>query len=752
MTDLQADTVRFTLQIGALDDEIHVVGVRGTEQLSGLYQFDLELACENHELDFASVINQGALLMIDGQDEPRLVHAMVNRFEQGDQGIRFTTYYVTLVPKLWYLLHRHNCRIFQEMNVEEIIEKTLTEAGFSSDDFRFVLTQSYDRREYCVQYRESELNFISRLMEEEGITYFFEHSEDGHTLVMTDDTSTFARIGGDDVVIFEPPTGMVTTQEHIYRYRYTEEVRPGAVRYRDYNFKKPGLNLQSEFEADVSTELELYDYPGIYTAPELGATRAQVRLEELQVGRKTGRGESDCVRLIPGYRFDFDEHPRETFNQPYLLTEVTQTGRQPAVLGEGASTEVPSYNNSFVCIPINVPYRPARIARRPVVEGAQTAIVVGPKGEEIYTDEHGRVKVQFHWDREGESNEQSSCWIRTSSAWAGAGWGAISIPRVGQEVIVDFLEGDPDRPIITGRVYHGTNRPPYALPDEKTKSTLKSNSSKGGEGFNEIRLEDKKDEEQIFVHAERNQDVRVKHNAREWIGNDRHLIIKNKQFEKVEADQHFLTEGDQYQKVDGDVNLQIGGDQISEVAGSQHLTVNGDQMTEVVGSYNLGITGNHNEETSQKRSIEASMDIHEKAGMNFAVEAGMGVHIKGGMNVVIEAGMSVTLKAGGGFITVGPAGVAISGTPILINSGGAAGSGSGSSPSAPAAPEKPTAPEDALIADNGKPGKVATTKSKVKPRPATAYSPAALVLKQAAKDGTPFCEQCAKAAAEQAGQ
>ncbi len=752
MPNLQADTARFTLQIESLDDEIHVVGLRGLEQLSSPYQFDLELACENHEIDFASIINQSALLVIEGDDEPRYVHAMVNRFEQGDEGIRFTTYYATLVPRLWYLLHRHNCRIFQEMDVGEIIEAVLVDAGFTGDDYKFALTQSYEKREYCVQYRESELNFISRLMEEEGICYFFEHSEEGHVLVMADATSAFQSIAGDDTLIFHPPTGMAKTQEHVYRYRYAEEVRPGAVRYRDYNFKKPGLNLQSEFEADVSTELEVYDYPGIYLAPELGTTRAKVRLEELQVGRKTGQGESDCPRFLPGFRFELDEHPRDAFNQGYLLTSLRQTGRQPQVLGEGASTEPPTYSNNFACVPIDMPYRPPRITRKPVVDGAQTAIVVGPEGEEIYTDEHARVKVQFHWDREGESNEKSSCWIRTSSAWAGAGWGAISIPRIGQEVIVDFLEGDPDRPIITGRVYHGTNRPPYKLPDEKTKSTLKSNSSKGGEGFNEIRLEDKKGEEQIFVHAERNEDVRVKNDAFEWIGNDRHLIVKNKQFEKVEVDQHFLTEGDQFKQVDGDVNLQIGGDQLEQVGGSQHLTVGGDQMAEMSGNQNLKVGGSQNELIGSKRSIKAGGDIHEMAGMNYAVDAGMGVHIKGGMNVVIEAGMMITLKAGGSFITVGPSGVAISGAAILINSGGAAGSGSGSSPSAPATPETPTAPEDAVVADNGKPGKVETTKSKAIPRKPTTYSPAALVLKQAAKDGTPFCEQCEKAARAKAEQ
>ena len=285
-----------------------------------------------------------------------------------------------------------------------------------------------------------------------------------------------------------------------------------------------------------------------------------------------------------------------------------------------------------------------RVTPKPVVQGAQTAIVVGPKGEEIWTDKYGRVKVQFHWDREGKRNEQSSCWIRVAQTWAGKRWGTMFMPRIGQEVIVDFLEGDPDQPIITGRVYNADAMPPYELPREQTKSTIKSNSSKGGGGFNELRFEDAKDKEQVFVHAERDMDVRVKNDSREWIGQDRHLIVKQ--------------------------------DQIEQVEGDKHLTVKGD----------------HNEKVNGTISVQAGMDMQEKVGMKHALDAGMEIHLKAGMNVVLEAGMSITLKAGGGFIVVGPAGVTISGVPILLNSGGAAGSGSG------AAPESPTEPQEADIA------------------------------------------------------
>jgi type VI secretion system secreted protein VgrG len=277
------------------------------------------------------------------------------------------------------------------------------------------------------------------------------------------------------------------------------------------------------------------------------------------------------------------------------------------------------------------------------VQGAQTAIVVGPSGEEIYTDEFGRIKVQFHWDREGQGDEKASCWIRTSQAWAGAGWGSVCIPRIGHEVIVDFLEGDPDRPIVTGRVYHGTNRPPYALPDKKTMTAFKSNSSKGGSGFNEIRLEDKKGEEQIFVHAERNQDVRVKHDALEWIGNNRHLIVKKDQLEQVDENKHLIVKKDKVEKIQGDLHETVKGDRFQKLDGDQHLKVAGDRKEAITGENNLKVTGNQSLETSQSLSEKAGMNAYLKAGMNIGLDGGMGVHVKAGMNLVLEGGSIVTL-------------------------------------------------------------------------------------------------------------
>jgi type VI secretion system secreted protein VgrG len=366
----------------------------------------------------------------------------------------------------------------------------------------------------------------------------------------------------------------------------------------------------------------------------------------------------------------------------YVLTSVIHSAHTG---GDYASTENDEayYSNNFTCIPFSVPYRPARMTPKPLMQGSQTAFVVGPSGEEIYVDEYGRVKVQFHWDREGKYDEKSSCWIRTSQPWAGNKWGGAYWPRIGQEVIVDFLEGDPDMPIITGRVYNAESMPPYKLPDEKTKTVVfKSDSSLGGGGFNELRVEDKKGKEQIFIHAERNKDIRIKKDLFETVGGSAHHTVDGDQFELVGGDKHDHVKGDHIEKVDGSASLTVG------------------------------------------------MDLQEKIGMKYAHEAGMEIHLKAGMNIVIEAGVQLTLKAAGSFIDINPAGIAISGPMVLINSGGAAGTGSGSSP------DTPKDPTEADKAEAGEKAKL----QKPKVKKARKFSSSATALKRAAENGMPFTE------------
>jgi type VI secretion system secreted protein VgrG len=427
---------------------------------------------------------------------------------------------------------------------------------------------------------------------------------------------------------------------------------------------------------------EVYDYPGGFRTKDDGDKTTGRRMEEQETEHKFVEGAGVCRSFSSGHKFDLEDHFRRDTNGSYVLTMVQHSASAGSNY-TGGMERAETYSNTFCCIPSAVPYRPPLSSGKPVIHGLQTAIVVGPSGEEIYADKYGRVKVQFHWDRNGKYDEKSSCWIRVSTAAAGKRWGSVLIPRVGWEVVVGFEEGDPDRPLIVGSVYNATQLPPYALPDEKTKSTLKSYSSKGGGGFNEIRIEDKKGNEQLFVHGEKDLHIRIKNDVRETILNERHIGIKMDQFTKIGGDNHIEITGDQNQKVNGSVSLKGG------------------------------------------------MDVLTKAGMKFAADAGTEIHLKAGTTLVIESGASLTLKVGGNYINLNPGGIFITGTMVMINSGGAAGSGSGCSP------QRPKAPKEADTAEAGSAIQVPAPKS---PPQVKTYSPAALVLKKAAAEGTPFCD------------
>jgi type VI secretion system secreted protein VgrG len=753
MSALPSNISRFEIAIGGLSSEIRVLRFTGTEEMSRPFVFDVEIASEDDSIAFDQVVDQAAVLGILRDGETRYVNGIVTRFEQGEVGLRFALYRVQIMPKIQRLAYRHNCRIFQEKSAPDIIKQILDDLGLGGDEYRQTLQGNHPTREYCVQYRESELDFIQRLMEEEGTFYYFEHQDDKHVMVMADSSSIHKDVTDGGTLLYAPRSAGRITDEHVFDFRYSEQIRPGLALLRDFNFKRPDQDLDGTNNSNADAKLEYYDYPGIYDEAQVGSSLAQVRLEGLRVPRKLASGASVCSNMIPGFAFTLDGFPRDDFNHKYLITSLTTTGAQPQALEETAGSGGSEFSNTFVCIPFDVPYRAPRRTPKPFVQGAQTAIVVGPSGEEIYTDEFGRIKVQFHWDREGQGDEKASCWIRTSQAWAGAGWGSVCIPRIGHEVIVDFLEGDPDRPIVTGRVYHGTNRPPYALPDKKTMTAFKSNSSKGGSGFNEIRLEDKKGEEQIFVHAERNQDVRVKHDALEWIGNNRHLIVKKDQLEQVDENKHLIVKKDKVEKIQGDLHETVKGDRFQKLDGDQHLKVAGDRKEAITGENNLKVTGNQSLETSQSLSEKAGMNAYLKAGMNIGLDGGMGVHIKAGMNLVLEGGLNVTLKCGGSSIALTPAGIFIAGAPLVnINTGSAAVGGDGCSPKAPASPSAPKEPDEAQVAANDLYGKIAKAKKAERPPTPKKYGAQAVTLKAAHTSGAAVCKECEAAAAARRGQ
>jgi type VI secretion system secreted protein VgrG len=671
----------------------------GQEALSTPFSFDLRLLSERDDIEGKDLVGQPialAVVLVDGSS--RFFNGVVSRFVRGHRRAGFAVYRAEMVPKLWFLTRKSNCRIFQNETAPDIIEKVLKDAGLKqNEDYKLQVGGGYRQWVYCVQYRETDFNFVSRLMEQEGLYYYFEHSKTGHCMVIVDKPAAHQPCPGQGTARYltqhaTVPDDVINEWSEEYAYR------SGKVALDDFNFETPkqDLNVGVDSVVDVggNKAFELYDQPGEYDNRGEGEKLAKLWIQEEEAQHQVCSGESDCRAFSPGYTVELTDHFYAASNRRYLLRSVGHYGANNYLGNQGPAA---AYSNRFTCLPADVPFRAPRLTPKPVVQGPQTAIVVGPKGEEIHTDKYGRVRVQFHWDREHKYDEKSSCFIRVAQTWAGKRWGAMFLPRIGQEVIVEFLEGDPDRPIVTGRVYNADSMPPYDLPAEQTKSAIKSLSSKGGGGFNEIRFEDKKGKEQVFIHAERNQDNRVKKDSLEWVGNNRHLIVKKNQLEKVE--------------------------------GSKHLTVIGDQSEKVSGTF----------------SRNTQMDVQEKVGMKHAVDAGMEIHLKAGMNVVIEGGVGLTIKVGGNHVTINPAGIFIVGTMVMINSGGAALSGSGASPDAAEPPE---------LADTAEPGE----KTEVPPPPTeaqkTAWTVAAVqakTLKAAAQTGTPFCEKCeaARLAAEQ---
>jgi type VI secretion system secreted protein VgrG len=694
----------FSILPGAV--EPRVVRFAGEEGMSRLFELQVEFASEDPAIAFSDVVGKPALLTIDDGREPRLLHGMVSRFEMVGERPRYTLYQAVVVPQVWRLLLRHDCRTFQCRSTPDIIKQVLDGAGISSEDYKLCLSGAYEPRDFCVQYRESDWAFLSRLMEEDGIFYFFEHHEDRHVLVLGDGVAACLPISGDDEVPFRRPSGLASTEDHIHRFRCAEELQPGQVSLRDFNFKRPTLSMHAENKAAKGMDLEVYDYPGEYQHPgqgsaAKGATIAALRLQAWQAARMTASGDSTCSRLLPGHLFTLAGHPRDDFNARYLVTHVAHRGEQPQALEEESSHGNSGYVNAFSCLQNDIPYRPARVTPRPLMRGVQTAIVVGPEGEEVHTDEHGRVQVQFHWDRQ----QAGSCWIRVNQGWAGGAWGAVFLPRVGQEVIVDFLEGDPDRPIITGRVYNGQNVPPYPLPNEKTKSTLMSNSSPGGEGFNELRFEDRTGAEQVFIHAQRNMDVHVRHDSMEVILNDCHQTVGSEgrngkvgdRNEMVLRDRSVTVHRHHLEHVGGDMKLLVGG---IDGKGDQDIVVKADKKERVEKDSHLYVKGDRDEKVDKSWSITVGKDVQAQVDQKYALAVGKEIHLKSS-TIVIEASSGVTVKGPGGFITIDADGIAISGNMVKVNSGGSALSGSGASPAEPKEPSEAT-PTVPTPADDGR--------------------------------------------------
>ncbi|MCL6385647.1 type VI secretion system tip protein VgrG [Pectobacterium carotovorum subsp. carotovorum] len=620
--------LQFTVKVGALEaGTFAVVDFRLDEGLNRPFSLSLSLASALPDVDFGAVLDQPCELMIWYEGElKRRVSGIISGFTQGDTGFRRTRYQAEVRPALWRLGLRTNARIFQAQKPEAIISTLLEEASIT--DYAFALRNERAVREYCVQYRESDLAFVTRLAAEEGMYFFHEYEEGKHRVVFADDAGALTK--GSEL-FFNLATQGLSEGEYVRRFHYAERVSTSDVELKDYSFKTPAYGLSHK---KTSGELEHqresyqhYDYPGRYKQDPSGKAFSGYRLDALRSGAVTSEGESNCAGLMPGNTFTLTEHPNATLNAVWQIVSVTHVGQQPQALEEESGGEPTTMSNSFAVVKGTTTWR-AAMPYKPMVDGPQIATVVGPAGEEIYCDQYGRVKLQFPWDRYGASNDQSSCWVRVSQGWAGGQYGMIAIPRIGHEVIVSFLEGDPDQPIVTGRTFHATNRPPYDLPAHKTRTVLRTETHQG-EGFNELRFEDQAGQEEIYIHGQKDLNALVENDVVWHIKHDAHTDIDNERVTRIKA--------------------------------NDHLTVENEKRDHIKGEHSL--------------TVDASM--HQKLGQALLVEAGEEVHVKAGVKIVLEAGAELTLKVGGSFIKIDPSGVSVVGAAININSGGSAGNGSG---------------------------------------------------------------------------
>ncbi|MFB3302426.1 type VI secretion system Vgr family protein [Pseudomonas sp. AMR01] len=500
----------------------------GGEELGRPFNYELQLTSLDANIDLNQLLGKPmsvGVQLADGGE--RYFHGLVARCSQNiDQG-QFASYQVTLRPWLWLLSRTSDCRIFQNLSIPQIIKQVFRDLGFS--DFEDALSRPYREWEYCVQYRETSFEFVSRLMEQEGIYYFFRHEQDRHVLVLADAYGAHTTVPGYASIPYYPKDEQQRERDHMHNWHLAQEVQPGSLELNDYDFQRPSASIDVRSampRPHTAGDYPLYDYPGTYVQSADGEHYARTRIEALQTLHEQIEFSGNARGLGSGHLFSLTGFSRQDQNREYLIVGIRYYIVQESLESGGGSGSA-QFESSLTCIDAQQSFRPLANTHRPIVKGPQTALVVGPKGEEIWTDQYGRVKVHFHWDRHDQSNENSSCWIRVSQAWAGKNWGSMQIPRIGQEVIVSFLEGDPDRPIITGRVYNAEQTVPYDLPENATQSGMKSRSSKGGTpaNFNEIRMEDKKGLEQLYIHAERNQDIVVEVDESHSVGHDRNKSI-----------------------------------------------------------------------------------------------------------------------------------------------------------------------------------------------------------------------------------
>jgi type VI secretion system secreted protein VgrG len=623
-------------------DALTLQQLEGEEHLSDAFLLRLGMTASG-PVDAGALLGKAACVtLIDGDGNKRYLHGLVTRFSQSGNQCN-----ADLRPWLWMLSLIVDNRIFQAKTVPDILTSVFSDAGFT--DYRNDLRHSYAALGYCVQFRETSLAFVSRLMEEFGIFYFFEHTDSAHTLVLADDPASFRNCENAASLPFLPLRSGDDwlTDRRVDRLASESQVAVQSYLTDDFNFTTPATELKVVTGEGTR---RIYEYPGRYATLGDGETLARRRIEAFEAVANQISGESPVRALRAGGAFTLTQHPDASLNRRYALLSVSHTASRR------------EYTNQFVAFPASVSFRPPRVTPSPRVGGSQTAIVVGPSSKEIYTDQYGRVKVQFHWDQLGKKDENSSCWIRVAQNWAGVSWGAFTLPRIGQEVVVTFLDGDPDRPLITGCVYNGDNPVPCTLPDEQTRTVLKSNSSAGGGGFNELRFEDKKDSEEIYVHAQKDMTVDVLHNQTVTVTQDRAVTISKGN------DTLTISEGDRTVAVSkGKETHTVQDTRSVTVTGNETHSNKADFTQTVSGNFTLTVDGDITIKASGALIVQSGTGMTVRAGTSLAASAGTSAEVKAGTSLALQGGTTAELKAAASGTVDGGGMLALKGGLVKLN-------------------------------------------------------------------------------------
>jgi len=622
--------------------------------LSALEETQLHLLSEKSDLSPDKLLGQTvdlAVLLRDGKK--RHFCGYVTRFGIGPNQGRWYGYQATVRPWLWFLTRTADCRIFQEQTVREIVEAVFKDHEAVAS-YEFKLVRSYRKRNYCVQYRETDFNFVARLLEDEGIYWYFEHSEGAHKLILVDAPDAHQPIAGDPKLPYYDNAGQVPPDiESVSNWQFTRSVKPGKTVLTSYDFERPSTKLKVEQvlqRAYKLSDYEVFDWQGDYTQKQDGQQLVDDRLDEQQCRFDLHSGSSDAHAMATGHTFDLTRHPRADQNAQYLCTRLEVSARDQGSETGGSAGDLQC---SFDAIRSNAQFRPPRRTPKPFVQGPQTAVVVGPSGEELFTDKYGRVKVQFHWDHQGEKNEKSSCWVRVSTPWAGKSFGFVQVPRIGQEVVVDFLEGDPDQPLITGRVYNAEQMPPWELPANATQSGVLTRSSKGGAytNANAIRFEDKKGSEQLWLHAEKNQDIEVENDETHWVGHDRKKTIDN--------DETVHVKHDRTETVDNNETITIGVNRTESVGANEDITIGANRKEDVAANEDISIGADRIEKVGANESVTIGANQNIKVGANQNVKIGANKNEAVGASLTQTVGGAWNMTAGGPVLIKAPAGLTI---------------------------------------------------------------------------------------------